>query len=259
MLFETIKTPGLAQLSYFLADEAAGEAVQQLDHVVPPLHVQRAEDLVQDQHVQRVPRPLRDHLADREPQHQVGDVLLAAADHRLLLALVEDQDVVRLVDLQRRVAPRRDVGEERAGQLAQLRTDPGVQLDPEPVEGRVQLGVQPPLRLELRQPRPVRFQLPLRPLRGRDRLLRGLQATPCLREPELRRPLRRLGLVRLDRAFAPLPVGRLLMLPTRNNQQFDLIDREIAALSFFIDRYYDVLEYELARSAAALLEAEDHD
>ncbi|MGF1450490.1 MAG: type II secretion system protein GspD [Opitutales bacterium] len=47
-------------------------------------------------------------------------------------------------------------------------------------------------------------------------------------------------------------VGRLLMLPTRNEQEFDLIDREVARLDFFIDRYYDVLRHELSKAADAL-------
>lgn len=67
--------------------------------------------------------------------------------------------------------------------------------------------------------------------------------------------------IRLNRTsdeltLADFSVGRMLILPTRNDQEFDLIDREIAELDFFVDRYYDILKYELARCVDALEKAE---
>ena len=62
---------------------------EQIDHGAPAILVQRAEDLVQDQQRQRLPGPLGDHLADGQPERQVGHVLLAAGDDRLGIAVVE--------------------------------------------------------------------------------------------------------------------------------------------------------------------------
>ena len=100
--------------------EAVGEAPEQVDHGGAAVLVERAEDLVQDQQRQRLPRPLRDHLADRQPERQVGDVLLAAGDDRLGIAVVEQGRAVVLVQLELGVAAVGEVAQESGGELGEV-------------------------------------------------------------------------------------------------------------------------------------------
>ena len=107
-----------------------------------PVLVQRAEDLVQHQERERLPGALGDHLADGEAQREVRDVLLAAGDDRLGIAVVQEGGAVVLVQLQLGVAPVGEVPQEGRRQVGEVGPKGRVQLAPEIGEGAVELLVQ---------------------------------------------------------------------------------------------------------------------
>ena len=115
--------------------------------MLAPRLVERAEDLVQHQERQGLARPLRDHLGDREPQHEVGEVLLSARNDRLGDAALEDGHRVVLGELELVVAAVREVRQEARGELRDLGAHARVQLTPQVGEGPVELVVQPLARL----------------------------------------------------------------------------------------------------------------
>ena len=122
--------------------EAVGQAPQQVDHRGAPVLVERAEDLVQDEQRERLAGALRDHLADGEPERQVGDVLLAAGDDRLGIAVVEQRGAVVLVELEVGVAAVGEVAQEAGGEVGEIGTQRGVEIGAQIGERAVELLVQ---------------------------------------------------------------------------------------------------------------------
>ncbi len=147
---------------------------QEIHDACAPELVERAEDLVQDEQRERLPGALGDHLRDREAQHEVGEILLAAGDHRLGDAVLEHDDVVLIVELDLGVAAVGELAQERARQLRELGTQLEVEVGAQVGVRAVELVVQPLVRVELAEcTLPVR-QLLRRRLRRRERLFGAL-------------------------------------------------------------------------------------
>ena len=70
------------------------ETPQEFNHVRPAGVVQRTEHFVENQQRERLPRPLRDHQRNRQPQHEVAQVLLTTGDHRFRQSVFEYQQPV---------------------------------------------------------------------------------------------------------------------------------------------------------------------
>src|SRR6185312_1892731 len=139
--------------------EPVTEVAQQIHHGGTMHLIQRAEDLVENEQGERLPRALRDHLRDGESEYEAREVLLTARDDRLHRTILQYDDVVAIIEFEFAVAPIREIGEERAGQLGDFRAELEVQVGPEIGVGAIELIVQALARVELAEQALSRFQL----------------------------------------------------------------------------------------------------
>src|SRR5450432_3631002 len=113
--------------------------------------IERAKDLIQNQQRERLPRTLGNHLRDRESQHEVRQILLAARDHGLRAPVLEYEDVVLIVELELVVTSIRELRQERARELRQFRAKLKIQIGAQVGIGAIALVVQQLVHRELRE------------------------------------------------------------------------------------------------------------
>src|SRR5262245_53653786 len=166
--------------------EAIPQLAQQSQDVLPAPLVERPEYLVQHEQRERLPRPLRDHLRDRQSQHQIGEVLFSPRNHRLRDAAVDHRQRVVLAQVRGIVTPIRQIGEEPRCQLGDLRPHGGVQLGPQLGVRPVELVVEPPFPFERVDVLLARPALGDAPVHLRDDLFRARQLASRFHRRQLR-------------------------------------------------------------------------
>src|SRR2546423_119321 len=110
-----------------------------------------------------------DHLGDRQPQHQIGEVLLAARQHRLWNAVLENDDVVLIVQLELGVPRIGQLTKKCARELRKLRTQLEIEVGAQIGERSIQLVVEPPIANQGLQLRSALLELLGRFLSGSER------------------------------------------------------------------------------------------
>src|SRR5579863_1065989 len=188
---------------------------------MPPRFVQRPEHFVQYQQRKRLARTLGDHLRDREPQHQVRQILLATRDDRLRQPVLEHDDVVLIVEFELAIPALGQIREEPARQLGDFRTKRKVEVRPQIGERTIQLVVHPLVPVQRVQLGLQLVQLPAsdfrplhrRPRRGRFRTRRQRRDLPPLRLRSGPFVLLVHGLIRRLREIDPIPPRAHLLQP----------------------------------------------
>src|SRR2546423_14312271 len=145
------------------------QSAQQFHHVEATCLVQRTEDFVEDEQRETLPGALGDHLGDRQPQHQIGEILLAPRQHRLWNAVLENDDIVLIVQLELGVARVSQLTQKCARELRKLRTQLEIEVGAQIGERSIQLVVEPPIANQGLQVRSALLELLGRFLSGSER------------------------------------------------------------------------------------------